>query len=209
MSADGTKLLLHRIAAQGNNPHAPGAVTIVPLDAEGLPDIDIASGMMTNVETITTIGNDLAHSSGAQLEFDAAGNLYVANSGFVAGDPAGSGQLLQVFSPGGNTVATTTSGGVFSVQTGTTPAGVLGDYNNNGVVDAADYVVWRDNPASLQNEGTSPGVVDQEDYNFWRSRFGANAGSGAAAAVPEPTTLVLMIACLLAMCVIHQPGRKK
>jgi hypothetical protein len=76
---------------------------------------------------------------------------------------------------------------------GTVP-GVLGDYNGNGVVDAADYVVWRKNPASLPNEGASPGVVDQADYNFWRSRFGATSGSASAlgsAAVPEPHALLL------------------
>jgi hypothetical protein len=78
--------------------------------------------------------------------------------------------------------------------------GVPGDYNENGTVDAADFVVWRDNPASLPNEGASPGVVDQEDYNFWRSRFGSTSGSSslaAAAAVPEPTGLCLVIVALL------------
>ena len=48
------------------------------------------------------------------------------------------------------------------------PAGVLGDYNDNGVVDAADYVLWRNDPTSLENEGASPGMVDQADYTFWR-----------------------------------------
>jgi hypothetical protein len=67
------------------------------------------------------------------------------------------------------------------------PAGVAGDYNGNGTVDAADFVLWR-NGGPLQNEVASPGVIDGEDYNFWRSRFGATAGSaaGASAAVPEP-----------------------
>jgi hypothetical protein len=92
---------------------------------------------------------------------------------------------LQVFSPGGDWNATTTSSGTFTL-TPLTVTGVLGDYNGNGVVDAADYVVWRDNPASLQNEGASPGVVNQADYDFWRSRFGATAGSGTLATVPEP-----------------------
>ena len=50
--------------------------------------------------------------------------------------------------------------------------GCSGDYNDNGVVDAADYVLWRNNPASLENEGASPGVVDPADYTFWRSQFG-------------------------------------
>jgi hypothetical protein len=73
--------------------------------------------------------------------------------------------------------------------------GVSGDYNNNGVVDAADYVLWR-NGGPIQNEGASPGVVNNEDYTFWRSRFGRTSGSGAGladAAVPEPGTLVLCI----------------
>jgi hypothetical protein len=70
---------------------------------------------------------------------------------------------------------------------------VLGDYNSNGVVDAADYVLWRDG-GPLQNEGDTPGTVNQADYEFWRSRFGATTGgvSGlAVATIPEPATGVL------------------
>lgn len=81
------------------------------------------------------------------------------------------------------------------------PMGVAGDYNDNGTVDAADYVLWRDNAGQLiglNNENpaaTTPGLVDGEDYDFWRSRFGATAGSGsgATAAVPEPTTVLGLI----------------
>jgi hypothetical protein len=74
-------------------------------------------------------------------------------------------------------------------------AGVLGDYNNNGTVDAADYALWR-NGGPLQNEGDTPGTVNQADYSFWRSRFGATAGSGAVtefATVPEPSSAALAI----------------
>lgn len=49
-----------------------------------------------------------------------------------------------------------------------------GDYNDNGVVDAADYTIWRDNfgsSVSLPNDPT-PGSVDQGDYDVWRSNFG-------------------------------------
>ena len=80
---------------------------------------------------------------------------------------------------------------------------VPGDYNNNGIVDAADYVVWRkhlNESFQLQNEvaGTTPGTVTQDDYNAWRARFGNTSGSGAgsdlsAASVPEPTTSVLVV----------------
>jgi hypothetical protein len=94
-----------------------------------------------------------------------------------------------------------TSGGAF-VDAGVeyvTSVGVAGDYNGNGTVDAADYVVWRNSvgPGSLPNEGgISPGVVDSADYNFWRSRFGATSASGAAlgeSGVPEPGALLLCL----------------
>jgi hypothetical protein len=71
---------------------------------------------------------------------------------------------------------------------GTGPAGVPGDYNGNGRVDAADFVAWR-NGGPLQNEGATPGEVNAADYDFWRARFGAPpAGAAAAAAVPEPAS---------------------
>jgi hypothetical protein len=67
-----------------------------------------------------------------------------------------------------------------------------GDLNENGVVDAADYVVWR------KADGT------QDGYNAWRANFGRTAGSGAAVsdrvqtAVPEPVTLLLMFIAAIA-----------
>lgn len=75
-------------------------------------------------------------------------------------------------------------------------AGLAGDYNEDGHVNAADYVVFRNNQNTdftLPNENpaaTTPGFVDQEDYEFWVTNFGNALGSGAAAAanVPEPTT---------------------
>jgi hypothetical protein len=92
--------------------------------------------------------------------------------------------------------------------------GVPGDYNGNGVVDAADYTVWRDNLGNqnftLPNEVETPGTVTQEDYTAWKSRFGNSAGSGSgagasqASAVPEPTTWVLLIVAGLAACWYRQ-----
>jgi hypothetical protein len=74
---------------------------------------------------------------------------------------------------------------------------VPGDYNVNGVVDAGDYVLWR-NGGPLQNEGEgiTPGQVTIEDYEFWRSRFGAVSGLGSGDAftsVPEPAAAVLLL----------------
>lgn len=84
-----------------------------------------------------------------------------------------------------------------------TATAVPGDYNGNGIVDAADYTLWRDHLGqtfSLPNENPAagtPGTVDQEDYDFWKSRFGATSGSGSislspSAAVPEPSSCLLL-----------------
>jgi hypothetical protein len=69
-----------------------------------------------------------------------------------------------------------------------------GDFNSDGAVDGADYVVWR------KGVGTT---YTQDDYNTWRANFGRTffAGSGSAlpsaqslpAAVPEPCSLVLIL----------------
>jgi hypothetical protein len=79
------------------------------------------------------------------------------------------------------------------LDAGILPQPVNGDYNNNGAVDAADYVLWRDG-GPLQNDPTNG--VQQADYDVWRANFGAGAGSSAAlgaGAVPEPASLVLLM----------------
>jgi hypothetical protein len=89
--------------------------------------------------------------------------------------------------------------------------GLAGDYNANGAVDAADYVVWRDNMgatgSSLPADGNGDEVVNHDDYLVWRSNFLKTAGaSGSTTAtvtsVPEPVgcTLGLLAAACGAMC---------
>ncbi len=66
-----------------------------------------------------------------------------------------------------------------------TPGGLDGDYNNDGKVDAADFVVWR------KTDGSQAG------YDTWRANFGNALGSGAAvgsaAGVPEPASIALIV----------------
>ena len=87
---------------------------------------------------------------------------------------------------------------LMGLSTETISTGVAGDYNGNGVVDMADYVLWR-NGGPLQNEINSIGTVDASDYTAWRSRFGDTSGAGSglsASQVPEPRWLSLaMLGC--------------
>jgi hypothetical protein len=61
-----------------------------------------------------------------------------------------------------------------------------GDFNGDGAVDAADYVVWR------KGLGTNH---SPDDYYVWREHFGETAGSGPLfdAVVPEPAGAWLSI----------------
>ncbi|MEX0613151.1 MAG: hypothetical protein WD229_13610, partial [Pirellulales bacterium] len=56
----------------------------------------------------------------------------------------------------------------------------LGDFNGDGSVNAADYVVWRKTDGS------------PEGYDEWRANFGNTSGSGSLASVPEPSGLMLL-----------------
>jgi hypothetical protein len=80
------------------------------------------------------------------------------------------------------------------------PMQLTGDFNLNGVIDAADYVLWRNTLGSTSNlaaDGNRNRVIDGGDYTIWRSQFGDNAGAGSAvpgypmnlaAPVPEPAS---------------------
>jgi insulin-like growth factor-binding protein complex acid labile subunit len=93
----------------------------------------------------------------------------------------------------------------FDAIAGNTVSVVLttGDYNRDGTVDAADYVVWR------KGLGTT---YTQADYDVWRANFGQTVGSGGAGnplsasavplsiAVPEPATLTLLVMATVVYC---------
>jgi hypothetical protein len=86
--------------------------------------------------------------------------------------------------------------------------GLRGDFNRNGKVDAADYILWRDTKSTAVTAGTAAdgnvdGMVDNLDYAVWRAHFGetqlngfgeqVSFGAAVGADVPEPSTLGLLV----------------
>ncbi len=67
------------------------------------------------------------------------------------------------------------------------PARLGGDYNVDGFVNSADYVVWRKAqgtlvPPSSGADGDGNGTIDENDYGVWRTNFAQTLSSGSASA---------------------------
>ena len=73
-------------------------------------------------------------------------------------------------------------------------AGLAGDYNAEGVIDAADYTVWRD-AVRASGAGSADGNgdlhVDQQDYVLWKTNLGASLNL----AVHRPLLFLNRAAC--------------
>lgn len=75
------------------------------------------------------------------------------------------------------------------------------DFNNDGMVGAEDYVIWRRTIGATVSpysgaDGNGNGIIDQADYEIWRSHFGNTSSPpplGSATNVPEPSTAGLAL----------------
>jgi hypothetical protein len=146
-------------------------------------------------EALASTSNILSEVNLQSMQTFAPGNSMTLGNAFTT---SGAQDLMFLYAGPGETMLRT---GIIKYVTG--PDGNNGDYNNNGTVDAADYVVWRNNlntTTTLPNDST-PGMVTQEDYNIWRSNFGVTAGSGSglaqSATVPEPQSLWLCLSAII------------
>jgi hypothetical protein len=85
---------------------------------------------------------------------------------------------------------------------------VPGDFNVNGSVDAADYVLWAKTKGAggdgLPADANNDFVVDDLDYDIWRQNFAnfglstpPGSGSALSSNIPEPGAVALLAIALL------------
>ena len=121
---------------------------------------------------------------------------------FGLGPIAANIDLITVAWPSGivQQLANVSANQVLNVIESTGPGPLVGDYNDDLVVDAADYVIWRvqsgETGTGLSADGNNDQTVNQLDYELWRANFGTSASGLASAApldlVPEPTAALLL-----------------
>lgn len=151
---------------------------------------DTLTPVLVSALVVNYVGDEL------QSDYGIPGNYFHSVSNFIGPGNDGTGQFLKTFNmtPAGG------FGDANFIATFDLPAGMQGDYNSDGAVNAADYVVWRESVGgpSIPNRGDGiEGNIGQQDYDFWRSHFGdsssgASAGLSVTFAAPEPSALVLM-----------------
>lgn len=143
-------------------------ITITGLGGVPNPQVDVlpaVDGYFTNTLTLSFTGAGVTNGilPNGSYQLNIVGNGVTGNGRAVDANNSGS---------------TTGSDAQFSVEVATDA--LAGDYNTDGVVNAADYTVWRDNlgqSLALPNETATPGQVTREDYDAWKANFGATGGT--------------------------------
>jgi autotransporter-associated beta strand protein len=197
-----------------------GATTI----SNGTLELSGASAKLgTGNVTVTGTGSFLTIDNGVADGLNNGATLSVANGGLLnlaagVNERVGTLSLESVFHPNG-TYGSSQSNAVNKFDEYFSGTGILtvgpsilaGDYNNNGIVDAADFVIWRKNigqPSQTLPNDTTGVIIGDAQYDLWRSNFGSTTavpGSGSVAnssAVPESSSFGLLMLGFAALAVI-------
>jgi Calx-beta domain/FG-GAP-like repeat/FG-GAP repeat len=174
-----------------------GDVTVGDFTGDGIPDLVTAGGTLdihigrgdgTFDEPTAYSTNANEHTGVAVADFNGDGKLdAVVSEGdtgtvsLLLGNGDGTLRYTGAFAVGSSPSAVAVGDGTFSpaenfaVASGTSAAVTDGDFNSDGKVDAADYVVWRKNGGRVG------------EYDAWRATFGESTAPGTD---PRPVALV-------------------
>jgi hypothetical protein len=86
------------------------------------------------------------------------------------------------------------------------------DFDNNGLVDGKDFLLWQRGQGGAgnnsQGDANGDGQVNGADLTIWKTQFGTSPAIGAAAAVPEPSSVIIAFGMLLAAGSSRCVGRR-
>lgn len=179
-TGDGTFTMTGTNTYSGNTTVLDGTLSTATASLADLADVFLTTGATFNLNFAGT---------------DTIDSLFIDGVGQAIGTWGGVGSGAANISP--------LLSGTGLLQVTTLPsAGFNGDFDNDGKVDAEDYTVWRDNFGSttaLPNDNALGTPIGNAHYDLWKANFGMGAGSGslAAAGVPEPSSMVLLLAAIV------------
>jgi hypothetical protein len=160
-----------------------GSILDFDLGAPGTSDL-----LDVGTSTFTVDGGSVNLANAGGL---ASGTYTLIDYGTLAGTGIAAFLSQVPTGPAGFTYALVDTGSLINLQV-TAVAANDADYNEDGVIDAADYVAWKKTPSAFGG--------DPAGYDLWKQQFGqASPGAGGGGAVPEPTTIGLVLIGLAAL----------
>jgi hypothetical protein len=149
-------------------PGTPGPAVSADIDGDGRDEAIVTSGSRLYV-----VGYDPIANTGSvewSMTFDSTLGMP------IVADANGDGEI--------EIIVISSNGTAYGI--GQKAISIPGDYDQNGMVNAADYTVWRNTlgaTTDLRADGNHNRIVDLADYDVWKSHFGlSNVGFGSVGA---------------------------